>query len=252
MKKITQSLLVICLVLGYSTANAQDENNPWQITFGVNAVDFYPTGEDRPLGSFPNEFFNAEDHWNILPSISSITVSKYLGDNFSLGATGSINKISKFGEMSVDDLSYYGLDGIVKYNFGDALKLNSFDPYLGVGGGYTWVDDIGAGTLNGTLGLTYMISDNIGFTAQSTYKHSFEYYLSKHLQHTLGVTIRFGGTDTDGDGIYDKHDACPEIPGLEQFNGCPDTDGDGIEDAKDDCPDVAGLAEFNGCPDTDG
>jgi len=64
--------------------------------------------------------------------------------------------------------------------------------------------------------------------------------------------FKFGGKDTDGDGIYDKDDACPEIPGLPEFNGCPDTDGDGIEDRYDDCPEVAGLPEYNGCPDTDG
>jgi len=61
-----------------------------------------------------------------------------------------------------------------------------------------------------------------------------------------------GGTDTDGDGVYDKFDACPEVFGLAEFDGCPDTDGDGIIDSLDACPDVAGLAEFNGCPDTDG
>ena len=61
-----------------------------------------------------------------------------------------------------------------------------------------------------------------------------------------------GGTDTDGDGVYDKFDACPEEFGLEEFNGCPDTDGDGIIDSEDACPNEAGLAEFNGCPDTDG
>ena len=69
-----------------------------------------------------------------------------------------------------------------------------------------------------------------------------------HLAHS----IKFGGKDTDGDGIWDKDDACPEVPGLEEFNGCPDTDGDGIEDGNDDCPNVAGAAEFNGCPDPNG
>jgi OOP family OmpA-OmpF porin len=252
MKILSKLMLAFLLVLGFSTSNAQNENNPWQIDLGINAVDFYPTGEDRPLGGIFNEYFNANDHWNILPSISSISVSKYLGDNFSFGLGGSINKISKFGDASADDLTYYAVDGLIKYNVGEALSLKCFQPYLGIGGGYTWVDTIGAGTLNGTLGLNYMFTDNLGLSVQSTYKHSFEDYLSKHLQHTLGLSFRFGGTDTDGDGIYDKNDACPEVPGLEQFNGCPDTDGDGIEDAKDTCPEVAGLAEYNGCPDTDG
>jgi len=68
----------------------------------------------------------------------------------------------------------------------------------------------------------------------------------------LGLQFNLGGKDTDGDGVKDKDDLCPEIAGLEQFSGCPDTDGDGIEDSKDACADVAGLAKFNGCPDTDG
>ena len=42
--------------------------------------------------------------------------------------------------------------------------------------------------------------------------------------------------DVDGDGIYDLDDACPEVAGLEAFNGCPDADGDAIEDSKDSCP----------------
>ena len=54
------------------------------------------------------------------------------------------------------------------------------------------------------------------------------------------------------DGVYDKDDACPEVAGLKDFNGCPDADGDNIKDSDDACPNVAGLAALNGCPDTDG
>ena len=68
----------------------------------------------------------------------------------------------------------------------------------------------------------------------------------------LGFNMNLKGKDTDGDGVKDKDDMCPEVAGLEQFNGCPDTDGDGIQDSEDKCPNEAGLAKFNGCPDTDG
>ena len=72
------------------------------------------------------------------------------------------------------------------------------------------------------------------------------------MQHFVGIAFKFGGKDTDGDGIYDRADACPEVFGLKQFKGCPDTDGDGIVDASDACPDAAGSVAMNGCPDTDG
>jgi hypothetical protein len=54
---------------------------------------------------------------------------------------------------------------------------------------------------------------------------------------------RFNGCpDTDGDGIIDGNDACPDVFGLAALNGCPDTDGDGIADKDDACPDVFGIA----------
>ncbi|MFH4966652.1 OmpA family protein [Gaetbulibacter sp. M240] len=253
MKNLSRLLLAMLLVFVYSNANAQDENNPWQITIGVNAVDAYPNGDGAPFSeTIFNEYFNVGDHWNILPSISTISVSKYIGDGFSFGVGGSINKIDKWGDASVDDLSYYGLDGTIKYSLNSLLNSSVIEPYLGLGGGYTWIDEIGAGTLNGTLGFNFWFSENIGLTIQSSYKHSFEDYLTTHFQHTAGLSIKFGGTDTDGDGIFDKDDACPDVAGLEAFNGCPDSDGDGIQDSEDDCPNEAGLAELNGCPDTDG
>ena len=258
MKNLSRLLFAMLLVLGYSNVNAQDQNNPWQITIGVNAVDAYPSGDGGLFSeTIFDEFANVEDHWNILPSLSTISVSKYLKDGFSFGIAGSLNKIDKWGDIStnpdvtnkVDDLSYYALDGTIKYNF---LEGKTFNPFVGIGGGYTWVDEIGAGTLNGSLGFNLWFNDNIGLTIQTAYKHAFEDYLNTHFQHSAGLSIKFGGTDTDGDGIYDKDDACPDVAGLAAFNGCPDTDGDGIEDSKDDCPNEAGLAELNGCPDTDG
>jgi hypothetical protein len=53
------------------------------------------------------------------------------------------------------------------------------------------------------------------------------------FQHSAGLIFKFGGKDTDGDGIFDKDDACPDVAGLKEFNGCPDTDGDGIQDSAD-------------------
>jgi outer membrane protein OmpA-like peptidoglycan-associated protein len=55
-------------------------------------------------------------------------------------------------------------------------------------------------------------------------------------------------TDTDGDGIQDKDDACPTQAGPVSLKGCPDRDKDGIADKDDKCPDQAGLARYAGCP----
>jgi len=264
MKNLSRLLFTLVLLVSFSNVNAQDQDNPWAISLGANAVDFF-SGEDSFNASVFDEYFNATDHWNILPALSTVSVAKHLGDNFSLQVGGSINRIEKYGDLAVNDLNYYAIDGNVRYSLSNLIGLQKLEPMIGIGGGYTWVEEgplndnfvsgtnnNGAGTLNGSLGLTYWVSENIGFFVESKYKHAFEDYLDTHFQHSAGVTVQFGGTDTDGDGIFDKNDACPEVAGLEAFNGCPDTDGDGIEDSKDSCPNEAGLAEFNGCPDTDG
>ena len=263
MKHLNRFLVAAILFLGIGVANAQDENNPWAVEVGVNAVDVYPAGlnEDQlrlqdpgMRGEIFDEYFNANDHWNILPSVSRLAISRYVGSGFVFTAAGSINRIDRLGDVAADDLSYYGADGAIKYSFRNAITPGGwFDPSLGIGGGYTWVDDIGFGTANATAGIKFWFSENIGLNLQSTYKHAFEEaYGISHFQHSAGVVFQFGGKDTDGDGIYDKDDECPETPGLAEFNGCPDTDGDGIEDRVDECPNTPGLAEFNGCPDTDG
>ena len=68
----------------------------------------------------------------------------------------------------------------------------------------------------------------------------------------FGLVSMKGCPDKDGDGITDKMDKCPDVAGEKTFMGCPDKDNDQVADAEDECPDVAGLAIFKGCPDTDG
>ncbi len=262
MKHLNRLLVAAILFMGIGVANAQDENHPWAIEVGINAVDVYPVGTSDKgridvmnRGDYFDEYFNANDHWNILPSVSRLAISRYVGSGFVFTALGTINRIDKIGDAPADDLSYYSADGEIKYSFRNAIGGPGgwFDPSLGIGGGYTWVDDIGFGTANALASVKFWFTDNIALNLQSTYKHAFEdTYGISHFQHSAGIVFQFGGVDTDGDGIYDKDDECPETPGLPEFNGCPDTDGDGIPDHLDECPNTPGTAEFNGCPDTDG
>ncbi len=268
MKHLNKLFAVALMFVGINS-QAQDSNNPWAISFGANAVDTRVSAASSVEDQF-SQYFNVKENWNIIPSVSYLNVSKNVGGNFSFGITGSINKISRFvlprttvpGDYTVvnpGDLSYYAADGVIKYSFKDVLGSKWFDPSAHIGGGYTWLGDASYGTVNGGLGLTLWFSEMVGLSFQSTYKYSLEDSADRgmadniptHMQHFAGLTFKFGGKDTDGDGIYDKDDACPEVVGLKQFKGCPDTDGDGIIDGSDSCPEVAGLAEFQGCPDTD-
>ena len=264
------------MVMGLSS-HAQDSNNPWAISFGANAVDTKTSagGGNNWLDRHFSQPFAVKDNWNILPSVSYLSVSKYVGDNFSFGLAGSVNKIEKYVRFAPTapghdsrgyvvsnpgDLMYYGIDATIKYSFMNLINSKVIDPSLSVGGGYTFFGDSSYGTLNPGAGLTLWFTENVGLELATKYKKSFGDRedasgtpdAPSHFQHSAGLIFKFGGKDTDGDGIYDKDDACPEVAGLKEFNGCPDTDGDGIQDSADACPEVAGLAALNGCPDTDG
>jgi outer membrane protein OmpA-like peptidoglycan-associated protein len=276
MKHLNKLLLAVMMVMGLSS-HAQDSNNPWAISFGVNAIDTKTSagGGHNWLDRHFSQPFAVKDNWNILPSVSYLSVARNIGDNFSFGLSGSVNKITKavyFRPTAVGhdsrgyivtnpgDLMYYGIDGTIRYSFMSLIKSKVIDPSLAVGGGYTFLGKDSYGTVNPGAGLNIWFTENIGLSLTTTYKKSFGdredgngvIDSPSFFQHTAGLIFKFGGKDTDGDGIYDKDDACPEVAGLKQFNGCPDTDGDGIQDSADACPDVAGLAALNGCPDTDG
>ncbi|HAT65181.1 MAG TPA: cell envelope biogenesis protein OmpA, partial [Flavobacteriaceae bacterium] len=105
MKHLNSILAAALFLFTVGVANAQDQNNPWAIEVGVNAVDFYPVGpaadgrgyhgiptSELSQGSLFDEYFNQNDHWNILASASKVSVARYIGDGFTFGAVGTINK----------------------------------------------------------------------------------------------------------------------------------------------------------------
>lgn len=295
MKHLYRFLVASFLIIIVGSVNAQDETNPWAISIGANAIDFFPTGAADgttlrvgETGSLFDEYFNARDHWNVLPSVSHINVSRYVGKGFVAGVSGTINDITQIGDRStVKDLEFYSVDGEISYGFKKLLNSKWLDPYALVGAGYSTLENEvtgnnnGFATVNGGVGVRFWFSENINIFFKSQYRQDFQdsediialnitdvtdeqdvvvdqistntgIINREHFQHSFGFGMSFGGKDTDGDGVYDKSDACPDVPGLVEFNGCPDSDGDGIEDSKDTCPTVAGVAEFNGCTDTDG
>lgn len=81
---------------------------------------------------------------------------------------------------------------------------------------------------------------------------------------SISLAIPFEGKslpDTDGDGLYDPYDECPndaeDFDGFEDEDGCPDEDNDEdlIPDISDACPmepeDHDGFQDVDGCPEDD-
>ena len=254
MKKIKVTLFALAAAFSVG-AQAQDENNPWQIGFGVNSVDIRTP---KDFGDVLKDWAGPSD-LNILPAVSRLSVGRYIGKGFSAELSGSLNKIEKgYGyDKDLDnkvDQSFWAVNLAAQYHLNTLWSgARWFDPYAQVGGGYAAIDNEGKFRTLVGAGANFWFTDNIGLNLQSAYHPTMKSESTEnYFQHALGITIKFGKQDRDNDGVADKDDKCPDVAGKPELNGCPDADGDGITDAEDACPDVFGLKEFNGCPDTDG
>lgn len=69
-------------------------------------------------------------------------------------------------------------------------------------------------------------------------KDSIAYARSEWLQILGAYQLADAPMDSDGDGVIDAKDLCPNTPKGKKVNaqGCADSDGDGVIDKKDQCP----------------
>ena len=203
MKNLTKLLLIVLITFSYSNTYSQDENNPWQFSFGVNAVDL-----DADSQTEFADFFAVDENWNVSSGLSMFTLSKYLGDNLSLGLSGSVNSISNFADNYefVNEVSYFAADLMLKYSLAEVLNFEVMEPYVGIGLGNTCMDSESWLTTNGTLGMNYWFSNVLGLTAQVDYKMN----MSENgrgstamldeggsMRYSLGFSLKFGGEDKE-------------------------------------------------------
>ncbi|HUR29895.1 MAG TPA: OmpA family protein [Saprospiraceae bacterium] len=183
-----------------------------------------------------------------------------LSESFMLNVPLKIGLGNKTDEVVNEHI--IGLDAQLHYYF--LPNPNRFKPYLlaGIGGVFQGKDSINIQVPVG-IGVDIQLAPNAYFNIQSEFRWSSAEN-NNNFNHGIGFKYFFGrkdmdsipvltvvNVDTDGDGISNQFDVCPDVAGLVAFAGCPDSDGDGVEDSKDDCVTVAGLIEFKGCPDRD-
>jgi OOP family OmpA-OmpF porin len=251
MKNLKLAIIALFTFAIIGSANAQDANNPWVVGFGINSVDIQ--GPKFGTEDFFKDAFGTSD-LNISPSISRFSGEKYLEKGFTLQLAGTLNKVTHFKMEDDSDYVLWSVGALVKYDLNHLFgETGWFDPYVGIGGDFVDSGRTDKSELmaTGAVGFNVWFNENLGLNFQHGLKKGFVDNVANHFQSTAGLVIKFGGKDTDADGVYDKFDACPEIAGLVEFKGCPDSDGDGIKDSDDACPNVAGLATMNGCPDAD-
>ncbi|WP_148261505.1 OmpA family protein [Flagellimonas ruestringensis] len=161
----------------------------WLVSLGTNVVD--DSGDEF------GKLFDLSDAWNMVPYPSRLSFGRYFKNGLGLEAIGSYNKYKEGkivdNNINPEDVDYWGLDFRVSYDLNMILgQTGFFDPYVGIGAGYTDANNQGRGTYNAVLGFRTWLSDHWGLDFNSTGKWAMDSEkATNHIQHALGVAYRF-------------------------------------------------------------
>ncbi len=250
MKSLRIAISLLIVVFTSYAINAQDFDRPNGFGGQLLLIDHasFEEGQDFGFGGLTTGF--------------EFSYSRHLNKFISLRVPFKGGLLSS-GEFDfAKNRSFIGLDLTVQATyFGNESPVAPF-VYAGFGGtkeeGVDMYQQIPVGA-----GANFRIGKWGFFQVKAEYRSDLNNDLPrKNMQYGLGLVAIVGPTlttkeiekmlsDTDGDGIDDDKDRCPNIAGRKQFGGCLDSDNDGIGDADDSCPDVIGLKALNGCPDSD-
>lgn len=167
-------------------------NNGWIVGLGLNVVD--------DSGDEINAVFDVRNAWNILPFPSRISVGKYFDFGLGIEFIGTVNRYKEGvivdGAPVTEDIPYYGADIRLNYDLNEILgDMGWFDPYVGLGMGYTDANNQGRGTFNTNLGFRTWLSDKWGLDFSTVGKWTLNSSNStNHIQHAAGVVRRFAYT----------------------------------------------------------
>ncbi|MCX8083323.1 MAG: OmpA family protein [Calditerrivibrio sp.] len=184
-----------------------------------------------------------------------LKVERFLQNN--LGFEIGVGYVSTEREKNGKNLDLINYHTHLKYYF---VNYSGIEPYVscGLAGDINYGANIGPSI---ALGAKYKIKDNIGIFIEA--RDNYLFGNGNDVILTAGLNFYVGKKakpilDSDGDGINDDQDKCPNTPkGVKvDNNGCPlDSDKDGVYDYLDKCPGTPEGVKVNadGCPlDSDG
>ncbi len=161
----------------------------WLVSLGTNIVDDSGHEFDR--------LFDIKDAWNMVPYPSRISVGRYFKNGLGLEAIGTYNKYKEGKiidkQVNPEDIDYFGIDFRASYDLNKILgETGFFDPYVGIGAGYTDANNQGRGTYNAVLGFRTWFSDHWGLDINTSGKWAMSTEnANNHIQHAVAVAYRF-------------------------------------------------------------
>ena len=199
MKKITLMIGVLSCMFLLKT-HAQDTLqltkkdsiivSSYMAGLGINFVD--------DSGDVYNGLFDVKEEWNAVSFPSRLSIGRYFKSGLGIEAIGTYNKF-KVGKtidaaVNTEESEYYAIDTRLSYDLNKLIGQTAwFDPYIGVGLGFTEANNMSRGTYNAIIGFRTWLSDNWAIDLNSSGKWAMgDKGATNHLQHAAGVVYQFG------------------------------------------------------------
>lgn len=226
-------LAALCLAIPFS--NAQTSDSRWMAGLSGIFLDYQGplTGDYTQVRTFdPGITMGAHVYLSPLLNLS-------LNSSFVPEATYPV---------SADDFLSTSLIDVntlirVKANNDKLLREDAlFAPYIGTGFGLNTASNNIRMYVPAVLGVQLQISKNFSLQFETTYKQSIAKNQHQPLTHTAGFVFALSENKKKVKEPKEKKEPNTEMDLL------ADSDGDGVADRDDICPDVKGKAMYLGCP----
>ena len=161
----------------------------WMFGLGYNIVD--------DSGGVFDGLFEVNSQWNTLAYPNRISIGRYFKSGLGFEAIGTYNKYKAGkiidGRVNLEDSDYLGLDTRLSYDLNKIIgETGWFDPYIGVGFGYTDADNTPRTTYNAIVGFRTWLTDRWALDLNSSGKWRTGDKGTNHIQHGAGVVYQFG------------------------------------------------------------
>lgn len=250
---------------GFTTARAEERKNSFEAGFFAGYTIF---GNEYELDNGPD--YGLRFGWNLAPPYElEFQYYKTTGDPITNPGSTLISNDAIF--LNNPGREWTATAYTVRFIINPRNERRRLKPYMQLGGGLmSWspspsLQESEEGDLDAYLfsiggGLRYRLGAYTQFRAEFEDLYAVA-EVNNNFHVSVGLTWVFGGgkpADTDGDGILDLRDRCPDTPKgalVDKHDGCPwDIDGDGVMEGLDQCASTTQgwPVDDKGCPlDTD-
>ncbi len=227
----TLSIIAAAVLISVGSLQAQVDLSKWSI------------------GSFPSilQYQNGDD--TELFKLSQSTLAIDLGVGYRLNPSllveghfmgGNLDFENETTEEKLLETDVFDLTAQLQYRFDNGYILKEdarVAPFIFAGAGVIRSQEGTGAVIPLGAGVNFRLDDIFSIQWRSAYKYATldEYNM---YQHSIGFVFHLGSKgeqeeadmandepkDSDGDGIADMVDKCPDVPGVQANNGCPELD----------------------------